>query len=64
MFDQGVSIMSGVENSLVGDYIVKATIAETANYEGTEVTAEFSISASAAVMHKLQITNIVSNDST
>ena len=39
---------------------MKATISETANYEGTEVTAEFSISASAAVIttYPAAVTNL------
>ena len=50
---KGTTTFSESVPTAVGDYIVKATIAETANYEGTEVTAEFSISASSAVITKL-----------
>ena len=50
---KGTTTFGETVPSAVGDYIVKATIAETANYEGTEVTAEFSISASSAVITKL-----------
>ena len=50
---KGTTTFSESVPTAVGDYIVKATISETANYEGTEVTAEFSISASAAVITKL-----------
>ena len=38
-----------------GTYIVKATIAETANYQGAEATAEFSISKAAAVLTKAPV---------
>ena len=47
---KGTTTFSESVPTAVGDYIVKATIAETANYEGAEVTAEFKISASAAVI--------------
>ena len=50
---KGTTTFSESVPTAVGDYIVKATISETANYEGAEVTAEFSISASAAVITKL-----------
>ena len=39
--------------STVGEYVVKATIAETANYLGAEATAEFKISSSASVLTKV-----------
>jgi methionine-rich copper-binding protein CopC len=41
--------------STVGEYVVKVTIAETANYLGAEATAEFKISSSASVLTKAPV---------
>lgn len=44
---KGSTTFSATVPSTVGTYTVKATIAETANYQGGEATAEFSITAAA-----------------
>ena len=58
---KGGTSYSAIVPSAAGDYTVKATIAETANYQGSEVTADFTIGKATAIITKAPtaISNIV-----
>ena len=49
---KGSDVFSATQPSAAGTYVVKAVIAETANYQGGEATAEFTITAAGIILTK------------